>query len=53
MSSLIEGLFEIVLQACVEGGAWIIEKRFGAAGCVIAMAVVMLAIGLIIWMAWS
>lgn len=51
MSSLIEGLFEIVLQACVEGGAWIIEKRFGAAGCLVLVVGIALAVGLIIWVA--
>ncbi|WP_342250913.1 hypothetical protein [Sphingomonas sp. OTU376] len=49
MSFLFEGLFEIVLQACVEGSAWIIEKRFGAAGCLIAMAVIAILVGLLIW----
>jgi len=44
-------LFEVALQVLLEGGAWIIEERYGAKGCFVTIGILALAALFIFWWA--
>ncbi|MCH7861318.1 hypothetical protein ACQKOH_05915 [Sphingomonas sp. NPDC092331] len=42
-------LIEAVLQGCLEATGWLIAKRFGMAGCLVAIPGIALPIALLLW----
>ncbi|MFS2111586.1 hypothetical protein ACCC88_17980 [Sphingomonas sp. Sphisp140] len=41
-------LVEILFQICVESAAWVIERRFGATGCLVVIGALALIVVLLL-----